>query len=122
MSIFEDLVAVGLDAADEFAGQDATYTRGQTTLPIRVIPSSAASMDTGGDAVSQIKVFNFLVKPSELKIGGVAIVPQRGDQVIWKEQIYSVLPGTGASSFTESDTHEFLIEIHTTKKIDVESE
>jgi|694.fasta_scaffold04174_29 hypothetical protein len=111
----ESAVIAAHKAARSIHGVSITYTRGASSVTIsRAVPGrSVHDVTQDGSVIEQIKSRDYILLASELKIGGVVITPQRGDQITEGAKIYKVLSVGGEAAWRYQDQTMQTLRIHT---------
>jgi hypothetical protein len=120
MSLMGEALGIHASTLMRAAGETITYVRGTNTISVTAVPGQSTfdEVASDGEVRSQMKTIDWLVVPSVLKIGGMPIEPQRGDQVIRSDgQKFDVLPGAGNTAWQWSDSRMTFYRIHTVRRV-----
>lgn len=87
----------------------AAYSETITASPIRMTPVTLAAMGVTLDTQRK----DWVVDAADLKIAGVEVTPQPGDQIVTATEVYAVVPlvaNTPAWSYTTTSEKRIRIE------------
>lgn len=114
MADFSDIRDALFAATSALMGGNVTYHRGNSSVEVTATRgrSDFQSVSDGQTVEIQSRTSDFLIKASDLVIGGNVITPAAGDKIRWVEgsitQVYEVTN----PPFTQSDTHGYYLRIH----------
>jgi len=118
-SILSHLVAAGFESLLVLTGVTVTYTRGSSSLSnLEAIPTEERySVPDEQGILQEIHSRDYLVKASELIIGGSAIEPRVGDRIVETigtvSMTFEVFPIDGQRCFRYRDASRGTLRIHT---------
>lgn len=104
----------------DIAGEWVTFESGTSKVKLLAAMGKTdwneATGGEGGDAYVGVSSTDFIVKRSDLVLGGKPIVPRRGQKVTRADgSIYRVIPGLNSVPAEPNDGREVLMRIHTVK-------
>lgn len=91
---------------EDAAGVSVTYTRGVESVTVTAVVGRTAfsSGDQGGGRRLEFSERDFLIRASELVLGGRAVEPERGDTITHDGERFELMtPETGEPAVRESD-------------------
>jgi len=99
------------------AGVTVTYRRGAATVALSAVRGRSDDQDYGDDEGSvTAREWSFILKASDLVLGGVAVLPELGDEIDVTESgattTYVVANRTGERCFRYSDQFKLLIRVY----------
>jgi len=117
-SVFSHLVAAGYEALRAVTEVSVTYTRGDSTLSLNAIPTEERySVPDEPGILTEIHSRDYLVKTSELILGGSVVEPQVGDRITETigavNMVFEVFPIDGARCFRYREASRGTIRVHT---------
>lgn len=115
MSRFSERITAALDRIRSEAAESVTYKRGGQSVAVDAVSGatpveSYASFDVVVDATWR----DWLIKASELILGGRVVKPAIGDRITQSDgTTWEVLPVEGQRCWRPSDSQGYQIRIHT---------
>ena len=108
-------LSVHRDRIKSAAAEECVYVRSRFNIKVTCIPGGnlGAEADNEYEGRADIQIADFLLWIDELKIGDQMIEPQRGDQIIWDDKLYDIVPGVAGTSWRWSDVRETWYRVHT---------
>ena len=116
---------IGDHIANSFAtvkgqvGVSVTYTRGDRAVALVAGPSTTEFEVETGDVIEYAQSRDFTILASDLKFGGFATLPERGDtireSIEGTEQTHDVRAPAGSVHFRWLDPYRKVLKIHTTQ-------
>ena len=102
------------DQRAAFASHPVVYSRGAANVTLRAaLGSTNTEFQDASGMIEQYQSRDFIVQAAELILGGVAVLPQRGDRITDGAATYEVLAPTGMECWKWSDPYRLAIRIHT---------
>lgn len=99
------------------AGGTIVYARGAQTVSVSATYGrSEFQTDTASGVVIEHNDRDFLIEASQLILGGVAAIPQRGDVITADEKTYEVLAPGNAQVYRTCDQFDELFRVHTKRR------
>jgi hypothetical protein len=119
MSVFQSAIDLQFGQLLALAGTVVTYRRGPQWSAVRMVPGGSehdAAADDG--TITRVKRKDWICRASDLVIGGVPILPERGDRIEetagTRVYTYEVLPPSEGQEVYESpDPERKRYRIHT---------
>jgi hypothetical protein len=115
--LFQSGAAWLADQLLQHAAQDVTYVRGAESVALRAtVGRREVLVETSVGIVERHEQWDFLIRTSDLILGGAPVEPQRGDRIkhvrAGVTQVYEVMPLAGEDAFRASDPFGNLWRIH----------
>jgi len=102
------------DQRAAFASHPVVYSRGAANVTLRAaLGSTNTEFQDASGMIEQYQSRDFIVQAAELVLGGVAVLPQRGDRITDGAAVYEVLAPTGMECWKWSDPYRKAIRVHT---------
>jgi hypothetical protein len=116
MSRFAASIANGLDRIRQQAGVAVTYRRGGQSVAVTAVPSPGRFEEVGEtDAHVAAERRDYLVKASNLVLGGSDTTPREGDEIVEAGVTYRVVQGSDDKQWQWSDGGKTTRRIHTVR-------
>jgi len=98
---------------EDAAGEAVTYIRGADRIDLTAVVGTTPFRQTlGGHSTLDWAEADFLIRASELKIGGDLIEPARTDRIEWDGDTYEILAPGGEPDARASDRYGIRWRIH----------
>jgi len=98
------------------AGVEVVFVRGNIRVTLTAtIGSTDWQEQASGDVYQSLKSVDFIVNPTELKIGGNLAEPSRGDAIEYQGEMYYLVPTNNGAFWSWSDGFRTFYRIHTSK-------
>lgn len=122
--MLDDALAVHRSRLNTAAGGAAVYVRASFRIRVPVVLGQTVFSDEQADldSYADIKSVDFLIAPSDLKLGNDLLEPQRGDRIEYDGEIFDLMAGTGGSAWSWSDSRKTFYRLHTIRRGHVESQ
>ena len=121
MSLLSEGLSIHASRLHEAAGELVTYRRGADTVTdLEAVRGQTRfeELPSEMDATIQTRTADWLIEPSNLILGGVAVKPSRGDQVITSGgDVFDVFPGADDKHWRYADQFETHFRIHSVKRV-----
>lgn len=118
-SPFARATEIGLQTALQAAGEEVVYRRGNQVLYVRAVPAKSridVTATTGSvEFEAAVDVQDFLFRVDELAFGGQAFLPEEGDQIEYRGELYRV-EVLGTELFRFMDPGKTTIRVHTVRQ------
>lgn len=89
MSLFASIIAQGLAAIGQAAGEAALYSRGADSVAVTAVPGRAAGdLDDAGNVVVLSSLHDWIIKAADLVLIGATVLPKRGDRITVGGRVY----------------------------------
>lgn len=114
VSRFDQLTSLGLDRMRENAGRTITYTRGADSVELTAVVGNSGHDqldDTGMPVTAQSR--DYIVKATDLVLGGTAVLPVAGDEVTDGSSTFAVRSIGSDAAWRYSDAARTTLRIHT---------
>ena len=97
-----------------FASRSVVYRRGAANVTLAAsLGSTNTEFQDASGMIEQYQSRDFIVQAADLVLGGVTVLPQRGDRITDGAATYEVLAPTGMECWKWSDPYRKAIRIHT---------
>jgi hypothetical protein len=96
------------------AGITGTYTRGQASVSVTVVPGRTQAEVAQGALMVKLDVRDWIVRASELVLANAQAEPKPGDRLSVNGRLYEVMQrSTGVPPWQWSDPYNQVYRIHT---------
>lgn len=107
----------GLASMQAMMGVEVTYQRpaaSQSVTIAKAVPGrSNHDLTQDGMVIEQVKSRDYLIKCSDLQLGGVQTLPIKGDRIVEGSKTYAVLTMGTEAQWRYTDPSEQTIRVHT---------
>lgn len=114
VSRFDQLTSLGLDRMRQNAGRTITYARGAGSVELTAVVGNSGHDqldDTGMPVTAQSR--DYIVKASDLMIGGTDVLPVAGDEITDGTATFVVRSIGSDAAWRYSDAARTTLRIHT---------
>lgn len=118
MTLFSDGLSAGFDSIEDVAGQEVTYSYDGQEITVTAVLGQNQAQETnmGGRMLVTNRDADFLIRPSELKIGGNPVEPKRGNVITLADgTVFKVAAGAGGPCWRYSDSNKTFYRIQTVR-------
>lgn len=120
MGLIDDALRFHADTLESAAGETVTYIRGsQQTTGITAVrgKSQFEEFASEGEMRVQSKMTDWLIRVANLKLDGVAVEPERGDQIKTADgQVFEVFPGPDGEHWRWLEERQYTFRIHSVRR------
>jgi hypothetical protein len=113
-------IAAAMNTLRQVAGVTVTYQRGAARVTLRATPARTEYDEVSAEGlVIRQQLRDYLVRASDLVLGGAATLPAEGDEILesdaqtGKTYTYRVLPVPSGETWRYADPHRQELRIHT---------
>jgi len=94
-------------------GESLTYCFDSIDIPVIGIKTEAMVMvETFSGQHNETKITDWIIKGSDLQIGGEEIEPEEGNQIFYGDEVYEVYPVGNQKPWEYVDPYKTILRVH----------